>query len=163
MISDNGYANSAGGFGAIASAFVIDALGEMVPWLMVMAALVIADLIAGVTRSLKQKQKVRFSKACRDTISKFVVYFSVVVVFAFYDVASGNSNLYAEWACFLVMIIEAASIASNILKWHGYDLDFNKLVSLIAKKKFNLEDGEMEGVIIKDGKKRDAKTGRFMK
>lgn len=143
---------SAGTFGALAAGFVVTALEEMIPWLIVMAAIIIADLIAGIAKSLKLRQTVRFSKAVRDTMAKFCVYFACVVCFAFYDVASG-SHFYAEVACFLIMIIEALSIASNVLKYHGYTLNFNKLFSVIISKKFDLDDEHSEGIVTRDEEK----------
>lgn len=140
---------SSGAFGAMAAGFVVTALEEMLPWLFVMTAIIFADLVAGIAKTLKMQQTVRFSKAVRDTMAKFCVYFACVVCFAFYDVASG-SKFYAEIACFLIMIIEAASIASNVLKYHGYTLNFNKLFSVIISKKFDVEDSKSEGIVTKD-------------
>ena len=140
---------AAGTFGAMASGFVQTALEEMLPWLFVMTAIIFADLFAGVAKTLKMRQKVRFSKAVRDTMAKFCVYFACVVCFAFYDVASEN-HFYAEIACFLIMIIEAASIASNVLKYHGYNLDFNKLFSVVISKKFDVDPEQSEGIVTKD-------------
>lgn len=140
---------SAGTFGALAAGFVQTALEEMLPWLFVMVAIILADLVAGIAKTLKLRQKVRFSKAVRDTMAKFCVYFACVVCFAFYDVASG-SHIYAESACFLIMMIEAASIASNVLKYHGYTLDFNKLFSVLIGKKFDLDDEHSTGIVTKD-------------
>lgn len=144
---------AAGTFGAMAAGFVQTALAEMLPWLFVMTAIIIADLFAGIAKTLKLRMPVRFSKAVRDTMAKFCVYFACVVCFAFYDVASGN-NFYAEIACFLIMVIEAASIASNVLKYHGYNLDFNKLFSVIISKKFDIDPDHSEGIITKDEHKK---------
>ena len=143
----NTYAS--GSFGALAAGFVITALEEMIPWLLVMTAIIIADLIAGIAKSLKLRQTVRFSKAVRDTMAKFCVYFACVVCFAFYDVAA-QTNFYAEAACFVIMALEAASISSNILKYHGYSLNFNKLFSVFISKKFDIEPDQSEGIVTKD-------------
>lgn len=140
---------TAGTFGALAAGFVQTALEEMLPWLFVMTAIIFADLFAGIAKTLKMRQTVRFSKAVRDTMAKFCVYFACVVCFAFYDVASG-SHFYAETVCFLIMIIEAASIASNVLKYHGYTLNFNKLLSAIISKKFDLDSEDSNGIVTKD-------------
>lgn len=143
----NTYAS--GSFGALAAGFVITALEEMIPWLLVMTAIIIADLIAGIAKSLKLRQTVRFSKAVRDTMAKFCVYFACVVCFAFYDVAA-QTNVYAESACFIIMVLEALSIASNVLKYHGYTLNFNKLFSILISKRFDLDDEHSDGIVTKD-------------
>lgn len=147
----NTYAS--GSFGALAAGFVITALEEMIPWLLVMTAIIVADLIAGIAKSLKLRQTVRFSKAVRDTMAKFCVYFACVVCFAFYDVAA-QTNFYAEAACFVIMTLEAASIASNILKYHGYTLNFNKLFSVFISKKFDIDPEQSEGIVTKDERRK---------
>lgn len=140
---------AAGTFGAMAAGFVQTALEEMLPWLFVMTAIIFADLVAGIAKTLKMRHPVRFSKAVRDTMAKFCVYFACVVCFAFYDVASGN-HFYAEGACFLIMVIEAASIVSNVLKYHGYNLDFNKFFSVVISKKFDVDPEHSDGIITKE-------------
>lgn len=143
--------NSVGGsFGAIASAFVVESLEHMIGWLIALTAVVFCDLIAGISRLLKQKQKVRFSKACRDTLAKFTTYFAVVVCFAFIEVAAQTDTPIEKYACMFVIFVESCSIASNILKYHGYQLDMNRLFSIILKKKFDVETEDGNGIIVKD-------------
>lgn len=144
------YNSIGGGFGAIASAFVIESLEQMVGWLIALTAVVFCDLVAGISRLLKQKQKVRFSKACRDTLAKFTTYFAVVVCFAFIEVAAKTDVPIEKYACLFVIFIESCSIASNILKYHGYQLDLNKVLSIILKKKFDVETEDSNGIITKN-------------
>ena len=53
------YQSTAGGFGAIASAFVIESLQHMIVWLIVMFAVILADLVSGLMKSYKLCQKIR--------------------------------------------------------------------------------------------------------
>lgn len=41
-----------GGFAAIASQFVQESIGHMIPWLMVTGAVIVCDLVFGVRKSL---------------------------------------------------------------------------------------------------------------
>jgi len=148
------YHQTSAGFAATASAFVVESLGLIMPWLMVMAAVIVGDLIAGVAKAIKLGEKVRFSRAVRDTLAKSCTYFAWVVMVCWVQVASGGETPYAEWACMLVVFIEAASIISNILKWHGYKLDFGRLVAIVLAKKLDGDAHEFEGVVKPDRKPR---------
>ena len=148
------YHQTSAGFAATASAFVVESLGLIMPWLMVMAALIVGDLIAGVAKAIKLGEKVRFSRAVRDTLAKSCTYFAWVVMVCWVQVASGGETPYAEWACMIVVFIEAASIISNILKWHGYKLDFGRLVAIVLAKKLDGDAHDFEGVVKPDRKPR---------
>ena len=148
------YHQTSAGFAATASAFVVESLGLIMPWLMVMAAVIVGDLIAGIAKAIKLGEKVRFSRAVRDTLAKSCTYFAWVVMVCWVQVASGGETPYAEWACMLVVFIEAASIISNILKWHRYKLDFGKLVAIVLAKKLDGSAHEFEGVVKPDRKPR---------
>lgn len=148
------YHQTSAGFAATASAFVVESLGLIMPWLLVMAAVIVGDLIAGITKAIKLGEKVRFSRAVRDTLAKSCTYFAWVVMVCWVQVASGGETPYAEWACMIVVFIEAASIISNILKWHGYKLDFGRLVAIILAKKLDGDVHDMEGVVKPDRQKR---------
>ena len=152
------YHQTSAGFAATASAFVVESLGLIMPWLMVMAALIVGDLIAGVAKAIKLGEKVRFSRAVRDTLAKSCTYFAWVVMVCWVQVASGGETPYAEWACMIVVFIEAASIISNILKWHGYKLDFGRLVAIVLAKKLDGDAHEFEGVVRPDRKPRAPRT-----
>ena len=152
------YHQTSAGFAATASAFVVESLGLIMPWLMVMAAVIVGDLIAGIAKAIKLGEKVRFSRAVRDTLAKSCTYFAWVVMVCWVQVASGGETPYAEWACMLVVFIEAASIISNILKWHGYKLDFGKLVAIVLAKKLDGSAHEFEGVVKPDKKPRPPRT-----
>ncbi len=140
---------SSGTFGAIASAFVIESLEHLLPWLMVMAAIILCDLFSGLARCVKLGVKVRFSKAVRDTFAKSIVYFAFCVSVAMVDVASGGEYGIDKWACLIICFIEGASMISNIMRWHGYDLNFNKLIGVILKKHADIDLEDSDGIIKK--------------
>lgn len=144
------YNSISGSFGALASAFVIESLQHMIIWIMVMAAVVFADLVTGIAKCLKIKTKIRFSKAVRDTMGKFCTYFAVVVCTCMTQVASQSELEIEKGVCLLIIFIEAVSILGNILKMKGYSLDFGKAVALIISKKFELEKDDVNEVITKD-------------
>lgn len=146
--------NATGGsFGAIASAFVQESLQHMIIWLMVMFAVVLADLITGLMRCYKRNEKIRPSRACRDTISKAVSYFAFVVCACMIDVANGGDGNLEKYCCAFVIVIEAVSIAGNILKSHGYNLDPNKAIALIVSKKMDCAKEDVEEIITKEEQK----------
>lgn len=148
------YTQTSAGFAAIASAFVTESLALIMTWLLVMAAVIVCDLVAGIAKAVKLNEKVRFSRAVRDTLAKSCTYFAWVVMVCWVQVASGGDTNYAEWACMVVVFIEVASVLSNVLKWHGYNLDFGKLVAILLAKKLDGEAHDFEGVVTQDGKKK---------
>lgn len=60
------------GFAAIASQFIQESIGHMIPWLIVTGAVIVCDLIFGVRKSLLMDEEVRFSSAVRRTMGKMV-------------------------------------------------------------------------------------------
>lgn len=152
-MSANLYHQTSAGFAATASAFVVDSIGLIIPWLLVMGVLIFCDLVAGIAKALKLHEKVRFSRAWRDTLAKTCTYFAWVVVACWVQVAAGGDVNYSKGACLLVVGIEGASIVSNILKWHGYSLDFGMIVSYIVGRLTHAAPHELDGVVVKDEKK----------
>lgn len=144
------YYSTSGSFGALASAFIVESLQHMISWLLVMLFVVFADLVSGLVKSYRTNEKIRLSRAIRDTLAKLVTYFAVVVCACFTGIAAGGDGDIEKYACLLVVLIEAISIFGNILKVHGYDLDFNKVVSLIVAKKIDVAREEIEDVITKN-------------
>lgn len=149
------YTTTSGGFGAIASSFVIESLQHMITWLIVMTAVIFADLVTGVFKSYRLKQKVRPSRAMRDTISKLVTYFAFVVCACMVGVATEGDGDLEKYCCLFVIMIEGISIGGNILRFNGYDLDFNKTLALFLSKRMDCDKADIEGLIVKvDNKKR---------
>lgn len=123
-----------GSFMSMAMTFFMESLAHMIPWLFVMFAVIICDLICGIRRCLKEGTKVRFSRALRDTMGKMVTYASFVIMVALMNTAAGGEYGIDKWACLFVCFIEMCSIFSNILKPHGYNLDFAGLIHIMFKK-----------------------------
>lgn len=142
-----------GGFAAIATQFVREAIGHMIPWLMVTGAVIVCDLVFGIRKSLMMGEEVRFSSAMRRTLGKMVTYFAFVVMVAMIDVAADAELRIDKWACLLVCFIEGVSIIGNLLRPKGYNVDFIKAVALLFSKKFGMEG--MDEVITKEEDQKD--------
>lgn len=141
------------GLGSMFTPFVMDSIAAMLPWFMAMFAIIICDLVSGVAWRFKSGIRVRFSKAARDTMWKMSVYFFCVVAFCIIDKALVGDYNVNQWVCLIVCVIEGCSIISNILKWHGYNINFNKVIGIVLNKKYDvaIEDGEQ--IIEKRGRK----------
>lgn len=132
-----------------------------IPWLIVMAAVIILDLIVGIKKAHFVGDEVKISTAFRRTINKTVGYFWVVVTVSLIDAATMLDFKITTWACLIVCVLELLSTASNFLKIKGYKFNKEKGFDLFARKtfeKFNLgsfEKGEIGGLIEKDS---EAKT-----
>ncbi|MBO4786496.1 MAG: phage holin family protein, partial [Prevotella sp.] len=129
-------------------AFLGSSLDMMIPWLMVMAAVVFADLAAGIRKSLKLGVRVTFSSACRETFGKLIVYSTIVLFVCMLDVASDGSGLIAKWACMFVMILEGGSIISNLLRPYGIIVTPKSILKWFLKKSpANITDEEAEELL----------------
>ncbi|MBQ0113679.1 MAG: phage holin family protein [Bacteroidales bacterium] len=146
-MSSNVYNGAAAGFGAVASAFVIDAIGELIPWLITMTTIIFADLVSGIFKSYKLKEKIRFSKAVRDSMAKFCTYYSVCVCACFTQIAAHTDINISRDTCLIVCGIEAISIIGNILHWHGYSVDFRSVIAFFFAKKFGTTKDVVEDMI----------------
>lgn len=124
-----------GGFAAVFSGIFVQALEPLVNWLLVMTFIIIADLASGIRKHyLLQDEPIRFSKGVRDTMGKFVTYYSFVVAFVMIEIASDHSFHIDRWACLAVCGIESFSIANNLLKPHGLQLSLQGLMRVLGKK-----------------------------
>lgn len=123
------------GFAAVFSGIFVQALEPLVNWLLVMTFIIIADLASGIRKHyLLRDEEIRFSKGVRDTMGKFVTYYSFVVAFVMIEIASGGSYSIDKWACLSVCAIESISIANNILKPHGLQLNLHGIMKTLGKK-----------------------------
>ena len=119
---------TSGVFTPIAMSFIMDSIAIMIPWLIVMFAVIVTDLIAGVRKSIKLGVDVSPSTAFRETIGKMVTYFAWVVMVCLVEAAVGKGEGIAKWACLLVISVEGGSIVSNILKPHGIDISASAIL-----------------------------------
>lgn len=124
-----------GGFAAVFSGIFVQALEPLVNWLLVMTFIIIADLVSSIRKHyLLQDEPIRFSKGVRDTMGKFVTYYSFVVAFVMLEIASGHVYHIDKWACMTVCAIESFSIVNNLLKPHGLQLSLRGLMRVLGKK-----------------------------
>lgn len=112
-------------------AFLGDTLTVMIPWLIAMFTTIIADLSAGLWKSYKLKVPIRFSKACRETMGKMVVYFAFVLMACCINEASNSDFNWAKWLTMFVILIEIGSMVSNFLKPHGVNISMSAFVKAI--------------------------------
>lgn len=119
---------TSGLFTPIAVGFIRDSIGMMIPWLIVMFAVIITDLISGIRKSVKLGVEISPSTAFRETMGKMVTYFAWVIMVCLIDAAARGETTIAKWACLLVIAIEGGSIVSNILKPHGIDISTRSIL-----------------------------------
>ena len=133
----------------IAGNYLVIALQEMVVWIICMFAIILCDLVAGVTHALMQGIKVRASKAFRRTFGKSVVYFAVVAMAVLLNIATKGEYKLDKWAVLAVAFVESLSIGGHILAMRGYKFNPIMLVKVLAKKKYELASDELEGIVEK--------------
>lgn len=134
------------GFAAVFSGIFVEALEPLVNWLLVMTFIIIADLASGIRKHyMLRDEEIRFSKGVRDTMGKFVTYYSFVIAFVMIDIASGGEYHIDKWACLAVCGIESVSIANNLLKPHGLELSFVGIMRVLGRK----VDIDTDGIIKK--------------
>ncbi len=129
-----------GGFSVVATTFLHQSIEEMIPWLLVMFAVIVCDLVVALRRCLILGEAVRISRAVRATMGKAVTYFSFVLMVCMLEVAC-QCNLHLDrWACLVVCAVEFASIISNLLKPKGLNVDYVETLSQVLKRMFGIKD-----------------------
>ena len=78
LLKDSISQSVSGGFASIATAFVMESLSHMIPWLIATAAVITCDLVFGLRKSMMLGEDIRISKAIRRTMGKMVTYYSFV-------------------------------------------------------------------------------------
>lgn len=126
------------------------------PWLIVMAAVIILDLIVGLKKAVFVGEEVRISNAIRRTVTKTIGYFWLVFTLGFIDTASKFDLSFTTWGCLIVCGIELSSTISNFLKMKGYKFNREKGFDFLVRKTMkrfgvdSLEKGELTELIEKD-------------
>lgn len=154
-----------GGVAVTALAFLHTALSNMIPYFICALPLVALDLVWGVRAARYRKEKVTFSRAFRRTMSKTFDYIAWIIIAA--SVALAFETKWLEWVILgMVMGNEIVSIIGNYLEtkgitfsWAGFYRWVLRVIS--GKAGVDMEQAEAEGII--EQKKRDPKTGRFVK
>ena len=147
-----------GGFGAVCSAFIVSALQDMIPWLIVTFMVVLTDLFFGIKKSVYFGEKIRFSRAIRATMGKMVTYFAFVCMVVMINIASGKDWNIDVYSCLLICFIEFCSIISNILKPKGFRLDLIGVLGLFAAKTMKIDKEDIEDVIKEDDHGKETTT-----
>lgn len=139
-----------GSFASVASAFIMESLQHMIPWLIVSFFVIMADLAFGVRKSFLLGEKVRFSRAMRATMGKMTTYFAFVCAVCMINVASGKGWDIDVYACLLVCFIEGCSIIGNILKPKGIRIDMLGAARVFVKKATNVDDEDVKCILKED-------------
>ena len=108
--------------------FIDKAIEQMIPWFIAMLSVVLADLVSGLWKSIKLSIPIRFSKACRETMGKLIVYFAFVLMAACIDVAEKEEFDWCRWVALFIIVIEFGSMASNVLKPHGVNISLSAII-----------------------------------
>lgn len=134
-----------------AVAFLREALILMIPWFITMFFVILADLAAGIWKAYKLEIQIRFSKACRETMGKMLVYAAFVCMICCINVAAQDSFNYAKWAALLVIVIEGGSVIGNLLKPHGINLSLNALIkAFLTRSPAQLTCPEVDEILQKE-------------
>ncbi len=100
--------------------FIIGVLSQSSLILMTMVTFVIVDLITGIWKSVKLKQKIT-SKALRSTIEKILSYFFVIILAKLFDEVVLNIDAIQvhTMVASLIFLVEFKSVTENMSEITG--------------------------------------------
>lgn len=156
------------GISATAVVFLQSAVLRMIPYSVPALVIVALDLIYGIKAARHRGERVRFSTACRRTVSKIVSYICWLILASTLALSFGKD--WIEW--FVLALVygnEFASIVGNYLETKGIEFSFVNLyrwvLKLVAGKAGEAMDTAEAEEIIKPKRHavRDPKTGRWTK
>lgn len=130
----------------VTTSYIGDGINTMLPWLVALTAVVVADLAAGCRKSIKLGVHVSISTAVRETMGKLVVYWSFVLMVASIEVATGHKYNIAMWGCLLICAFEGISIVGNILKPWGIDISLTSVLRVLLQRGAGLNKEQAEEV-----------------
>lgn len=130
----------------VTTSYIGDGVNTMLPWLVALTAVVVADLAAGCRKSIKLGVHVSISTAARETMGKLVVYWSFVLMVASIEVAVGHKYSIAMWGCLLICAFEGISIVGNILKPYGIDISLASVLRVLLQRGAGLNEEQAEEV-----------------
>lgn len=144
-----------GSFASIATTFLVQSISGMIPWLMVMFAIIMTDLFFGVRKSFKMGVEVRFSRAVRATMSKMVTYFAFVCAACMINVASQKNWDIHIYLCLFICMIECSSIIGNIIKPLGIKIDLIGALRVFVKKAADVDDEDVKCILREDKEEKE--------
>lgn len=156
------------GISATAVAFLQSAVLRMIPYSIPALVIIALDLLYGVRAARHRGERVRFSTACRRTVSKIASYICWLILAS--TLALSFDKDWIEW--FVLALVygnEFASIVGNYLETKGIEFSFVNLyrwvLKLIAGKAGEAMDTAEAEEIIKPKRHavRDPRTGRWTK
>lgn len=152
------------GISATVVAFLQTAVLRMIPYSVPALVIIALDLLYGIKAAKCRGERVRFSTACRRTVSKIVSYVCWLILAS--TLAISFNKDWLEWFVLgLVYANEFASIIGNYLETKGIEFSFVGLyrwiLRVITGKVGEAMDTAESEEIIKP-KPRD-KKGRFVK
>lgn len=154
-----------GSVSAVSVALFQQAVLRMIPYAVPSVVLLVLDLLYGIKAAKARKERVRISTAVRRSVTKGFSYIVWLILASTMAIAFHHE--WIEWAILgLVYVNEFASIIGNYLEtkgitfsWAGFYRWVLRVIS--GKAGVDMEQAEAEGII--EQKKRDPKTGRFVK
>jgi len=154
------------GISATAVMFLQSAVLRMIPYSVPALVIVALDLIYGIKAARHRGERVRFSTACRRTVSKIVSYICWLILAS--TLALSFHKDWIEW--FVLALVygnEFASIVGNYLETKGIEFSlvnfYRWVLKVITGKAGEAMDSAEAGEIIKPKERpRDAK-GKFTK
>lgn len=135
------------GFGAIASAFLVECVQHMIPWLIVTFAVMICGFLARVRCRVLMGESIELPREVRIAMGDAVVYYSVIMVVCMTDVAAGGSVWIERSSCLVVCGLELWSILANILRPKGIVIDGGRFIGVLFGKALAKD---MDGVFRKE-------------
>ena len=130
----------------ITTKYIGDGINTMLPWLVALTAVVLADLAAGCRKSIKLGVHVSTTTAFRETMGKLVVYWSFVLMVASIEVATGHKYSIAMWGCLFVSALDALSVVGIILKPIGIDLSLANIIDVALQRGLGLSKQQADDV-----------------
>lgn len=145
----------AGAVTPILAAYLDSTVTIMLPWIIFVLTAIVADLIAGIVKSIKLGVHVSPSSAFRATMGKVVVYISFVLMVCVLDVVSHGSGSIAKWCCFFIAALEIGSVVSNILAPYGINISTKAIIKMFMKRTpFRLDESEASEVVCEERKEK---------
>lgn len=106
--------------------FFVECVQKMLPFLLVMVVVIVADLVFGVKAAKFRGEVVRFSGAIRRTINKFIEYLCWISLAVVIDVAFKDVGVPLRYIILsIVFIVELQSCFNNYLEPKGKRIKIN--------------------------------------